>query len=330
MEHLIAIMFGLGSCTVFFELAYQSYLPALVKQDDLLEGNSKLMTSRSLADISGPGLADMLVHVLSAPFALMLSALSFAASAITLLRIRKVEPKPWPSEGGGGRREIVAGIRFTLGNRVLRAGALAAATYNFWWSGIQAVLVLYVVAQLGMRPDMFALTLTIGALGALLGSLLTAPISRRLGIGRVTVGSAALICMASLLLPLIDTAALGTVLLGLSFFLRGSGLTGWNVQIESLQQALVPNRLMGCMNGTYLLLSHGTGSAGALLGGLLGGAIGLRSTLAIGAVGVSLAWLWLLCSPLRTLSGLPQHASRAAEGTITARKGLPGGSLASR
>ena len=288
------------------------------------------MTSRAVADVGRPGLAGMLVQALSALFALLLNVLSFAASAVSLLLIHRSELQPRPHDRRNVRREIVEGMRYTLGDATLRAGALAAASYNFCFNTIQAVLVLYVVGRLGVSASVFGLTLTLGALGALLGSLFTAPVARRFGMGPSTVGCAAVSCIAQLLLPLIGDAAFGVVLLGLTCFLRGLGLTGWNVQIESLQQATVPSRMMGRMNGSYLLLSQGAGSVGALIGGLLGGAIGLRSTLAVGAVGVSLAWLWLLYSPLRMLHTLPQPQHEPSVLTSSRRRGLVASESASR
>ena len=119
-------------------------------------------------------------------------------------------------------------------------------------------------------------------------------------------------CLALLLVPVATGPATGALLLGLAFFLRGLGLTGWNVQIETLQQAIVPRDLLGRMNASYLLLSFGAGSVGALLGGRLGSGLGLRPTLLLGAAGISMAWLWLLASPLRRLRALPAPAEEIA------------------
>lgn len=317
MAALVAVAALVGGCGMLFDLAYQSYLPSLVEPDDLTEGNSKLWASRAVADVGGPGMAGLLVGLLTAPFALLLDALSFVASAASLARIRRPEPSPAPAPRAL-RREVGEGVRFTFRNPLLRAGALAAATYNFWFNVSQAVLVLYVVKQLGMSAGLFGLAFSVGALGALASAALSAPLARRYGVGPTIVGSAALSCTAQLLVPFIDDATAGAVLLSFALFLGGLGLTSWNVQIEVLQQTTVPNRLLGRMNATYLLLSLGAGSVGALLGGFLGGEIGLRPALALGAAGLSLAWLWLLFSPLRTLRELPAQTGPAEKQTVTA------------
>lgn len=317
MAALVAVAALVGGCGMLFDLAYQSYLPSLVEPDDLTEGNSKLWASRAVADVGGPGLAGLLVGLLTAPFALLLDALSFVASAASLARIRRPEPSPAPASRALWR-EVGEGVRFTFGNPLLRAGALAAATYNFWFNVSQAVLVLYVVKQLGMSAGLFGLAFSVGALGALASAALSAPLARRFGVGPTIVGCAALSCAVQVLVPFIGDATTGAVLLTLTLFLSGLGLTSWNVQIEVLQQTTVPNRLLGRMNATYLLLSLGAGSVGALLGGFLGGSIGLRLTLALGAAGLSLAWLWLLFSPLRTLRDLPAQTGLTEQQAVTA------------
>lgn len=316
MTVLVAVAALVGGCGMIFDLAYQSYLPSLIEQDDLTEGNSKLWGSRAVADVGGPGLAGLLVGLLTAPFALLLDALSFVGSAVSLALVRKPEPSPAPT-----RRalwlEVGEGLRVTFGNPVLRAGALAAATYNFWFNVSQAVFVLYVVKQLGMSAGLFGLTFSVGAVGALVSATLSAPLARRFGVGPTIVGCAALSCTAQLFIPFINDVETGAILLSLTLFLRGLGLTSWNVQIEVLQQTTVPDRLMGRMNATYLLLSLGAGSVGALLGGFLGEEVGLRPTLVAGAAGLSLAWLWLLFSPLRTLRGLPPKTDTTGEQAVT-------------
>jgi MFS family permease len=153
------------------------------------------------------------------------------------------------------------------------------------------------------------LCFSVGAIGAVLGSLLTVPLARRLGSGPATVVSAAVACCGLLLLVPLEGAGPVAPLLAAALFVRGLGLTGWNVQIRSLQQTLVPHRLLGRMNAAYLLLSYGAGAVGALAGGLAGGVVGLRTVLVVSAVGVSLAWFWLAASPLRTLR--PHRAARA-------------------
>jgi len=298
IELLLAIALALGVCAMLFELAYPSYLPTLVGPERLEASNARMGASRSLAELGGPGLAGVLVQAVTAPLALLVQAATFLASALGLAAIRRPEPPPPRRPRGHARREMAEGLRATFASPLLRAGAVSAAAYNLWWSAIEAVLVLYVVRALGMEAAVYALTFAIGAAGALLGSLASAAVARRLGVGRAIVGSAALSCTALLLLALVEAPGTGAVLLAAAFFLRGLGLTGWNIQIVSLKQTLVPPALLGRTTAAYLLLSFGAGAVGALLGGAAGGALGLRTTLVLAACGLALAWLPLALSPL--------------------------------
>jgi MFS family permease len=223
MEGLIAIALLAGTCSMLFELAYPSYLPSLVGREGLVAAHARLSASRSLSEVGGPGLAAALVQAVSAPFVLLLDAVSFLASALGLLSIRTPEPAPDRRGPCDVRREVVEGLRTTFGNRVLRAGACAAGTHNLCWGAIEAVLVLYVVRRLGMPAEVYALAFAVGAAGAVLGSLASAPLARRLGVGRAIVASAAVSCTALLLLALIDDAGTGAILLAAAFFLRGLG-----------------------------------------------------------------------------------------------------------
>jgi MFS-type transporter involved in bile tolerance (Atg22 family) len=292
---------------VFFELAYQAYLPRLVEHEQLTEGNSKLMATFSLAEIGGPGLASGLVHMLTAPFAIVIDAVSFAVSAVGFLLIRRAEPTPpTPMAGTTMRQEIREGFRETFRNRYLTAFAGEAATYNVFWSMINVVLVLYVVRELGRSAGTLGLLLSVGSVGALLGAVLTPRLSARFGVGPTIVATSVLGAVAPLLIPVAGGPTVGaTIVLGVAFFLRGAGVTGCNVQVASVRQTVTPDYVLGRTNAVYRLLTHGFVPLGALIGGFLGDRIGLQPTLLIGAIGVSLSWLWLFFSPARTLRELP-------------------------
>lgn len=308
MAQLYVISLLVGSLTVFFELAYQSYLPALVSKEELVEGNSRLQTSASVSSIGGPGIAGLLLEVLSAPFALLVDAVSFLVSAFMMLRIRKVEPEPQRiRERGSFRREIGEGISIVFKNKYLRVFALEAASYNFFWNLIEAVYILYAVRELGSTPLVIGLVFSLGSIGSLLGALIAARWANRFGIGWAITGSMAIGCVSTLLIPFAADGMLGPWLVGAAFFLGGLGVTVSVVHVVSLRQTVTPGHLLGRMNGSYRFITWGVIPIGALLGGLLGETLGLRAALAVGAVGMSLAWLWVLFSPvprLRRLSDL--------------------------
>jgi MFS family permease len=307
MEYLYVIVFFVGMLTVFFDLAYQSYLPALVNRRQLVEANSKLQASASAAEVGGPGLAGILVELFAAPLAILLDALSFLVSSIMLVLIHKPEPAPTAHQHQHGiLHEIGEGMRVTFGNPYLRAISGEAATYNMFSQVIETVFVLYATRELGIGPGLLGFIIAAGSIGALLGSLLAGYAAQRWGTGPVIIGAMLLACLAPILIPLAAGSFVIILLFPiLAYLLGGIGVAISNVHVVSLRQTITPDRLLGRMNASYRLVIFGTLPVGALLGGVLGDSIGLRATLAFGALGLLSAVLWVLFSPVPRLRQLP-------------------------
>ena len=267
LGHLFAIAFGLGIGKVLFEVAYQSYLP-LVRRDDLVQANSRLSASTSVAEIGGPGLGGLLVSAVTAPIAVAVDAVSFRVSAVALSRIRRPEPEPAPAEPGRRlRAEVAEGFRETFRNRYLLAFAGEAATYNVAWSAMNALLVLWAVRELGLSPATLGLLLSVGSVGALLGALLTERLARRIGVGRAMWTSAVVSNVGVLLIPAAGgPPALVLGVLGTAFFLQGLGITGTNVHTYAIRQAVTPVAMLGRSSAAYRVLTYGFVPLGALLG----------------------------------------------------------------
>ncbi|HUY99078.1 MAG TPA: MFS transporter [Thermomicrobiaceae bacterium] len=158
MAGLYPIAFLVGILTVCFDVAYQAFLPSLVGREQLVEGNARLEVSRSGALIAGPGLAGLLVGLVTAPFAIAADAASFLGSALFLLGIRT--PEPVPVDHGtsrGTRREIAEGLGIVLGNPLLRAIAGSTGTSNLFSSAISAIVILYATRNLGIGPGLLGL-----------------------------------------------------------------------------------------------------------------------------------------------------------------------------
>jgi MFS family permease len=284
IEQLYLVAFLVGILTVFFDVAYQAFLPALVPRARLVEGNSKLEASRSIAQIAGPGLGGGLVQLVTAPVTLVADALSFLGSALFLALIRAPETAPTSEARASVWREIGEGLRVVLGNRLLRAIAGCTGTWNLFSNVMFAVLVLYATRELGIEPAV-------------------------LGPGRTIVGAALFGSATSLLIPLAQgPAAVVVALLTVAHFLMGLSVV-YNITQVSLRQAIIPDRLQGRMNATMRFLVWGTLPMGSLIGGVLGETIGLRPTLVVGALGSLLASVWLLFSPLRHLRDHPVPAT---------------------
>ena len=307
MELLYVVGFFVGVLTVFFDTAYQSYLPSLVGRSELTAGNTRLEASRSAAEVGGPGLGGLLVQVATAPYALLVDAVSFLVSGLTLATIRTEEPEP-PKEDDHPRmvRAIKDGFAFTFSNRFLRPIAGEAATYNLFEQAIMTVFVIYAVRELEFSAGLLGLIISVGAAGALAGAMLAPYPERRFGLGRTIVGAMVVGCTIPLALPAISGEAKTTVpLFALVFFVWGLAIAVSNVHVVSLRQASTPDDLLGRMNASYRFFTYGAIPIGALLGGFLGEAIGLRETLVVGALGLLLSLLWVAASAVPRLRELP-------------------------
>jgi MFS family permease len=307
MEQIYAIALLTGVLTVFFDVAYQAYLPALVSRENLVEGNSKLEVSRSVAQIAGPGIAGVLVQLVTAPIAIALDALSYVASVISLLFIHTDEPAPARPENSKIWQELREGLSVVLDNPLLRSIAGCTGTSNLFGNAMQAVFVLYLTRELSLQPAAIGLIFAMSGPGALLGSLLAGEIARRAGLGRAIVGSMVLGGLANLLIPLArGPQPLVVAMLMVAAFFRGVADPVYNINQVSLRQAITPDHLQGRMNASMRFIVWGTIPIGALLGGALGQLFGLWPTIAAMTVADLLAPAWVLFSPVRELRTQPE------------------------
>jgi MFS family permease len=320
---LYVVGFVVGVLTVFFDVAYQSYLPSVVARDQLQEGNAKLEISRAGAAVVGPGLAGALIAVLQAPLAVVLDAVSFLGSALFLVLIRRPETAPEvhgqagrPSAGMRG--EMAAGLRYVLGHAYLKNIAACTATANLFGNVATSVLLVFAVRELGMTAEAIGVAFSIGATGALLGALSANRISRWLGVGPTIIAFTGVGGLALLPLALVPSGTSTPVLVALaalSGFVGGVSMVVYNVAQVSLRQAITPARMQGRMNATMRWFVWGTIPIGGLLGGVVGTVLGVREAMVIGAIGEVASILPVLFSPVRRIREMP---APAAEGELAA------------
>jgi MFS family permease len=311
-ELLLAVAFGVGVLTVVFDIGYLAHVPSLVEPDRLAAANARIVASSSAAQVAGPGVGGALVSLLTAPVALVADAISYLVSAVAIATITRQEPEPSPPSRQDLRREVLDGLRLTFGNRILRAFAAEAASYNALEQVILAVLILFAVRDLGLTPTVLGLTMSFGAVGSLAGSVVAGRVADRVGIGLTIVASELLACAAPLLLPF----ASGPLIIGASMFLGGFGVAISNVHVVTVRQSVTPDDLLARMNASYRTLAFGAIPVGALIGGTLGELIGLRSTLLVGALAMLAAPLWVIRSPvmrIRALSDAGAYGAAALE-----------------
>ena len=303
IEYLYLVAALASVLTVFFNVAADSYLPALIPRGQLVEGNSKLAASESLAQIAGPGVGGVLVQLITAPLAILVDAGSFLASAVCLRFIRTDEPSP-PAGDQAQRiwHEIGEGLRLLTREPVLRAFAGCSGTLNGFGGIGDALFNLYALRHLAMSPALLGTIYALGSVAWLFGALLVNRVTLRLGLGPTMLLGALLIGVANLLVPLAGVL-LGAALplLVCRSLLLGIANPLYNVTSTSMQQALTPPRLLGRVNASMEFIGVGTLPLGALVGGILAEALGVWNALLIGSLGGLLAVLWLLLSPVRSL-----------------------------
>jgi MFS family permease len=319
---LYIVGFVNGCATVFFDVAYQSYLPSLVDRDQIVDGNSKLEVSRSAAQITGPGVAGVLIGLFTAPFAIVLDSLSFIASALFMFAIRRHEEAPEPRLNEQGERpsmrsEITEGLRYVGRHPLLRSIAATTGTANFFNNILFSILILYLVRELSVTPELIGLAFSVGAVGFLLGALLATRVARRFGVGPTIVG-AAMTSGPTQLLVAIAPPDLAVPFVAASVFLGGLGGVIYNINQVSLRQAITPERMQGRMNATMRFIVWGTIPIGSILGGALGGLIGLHETIWVGAIGGIFVFLPVLFSPVRRLKTIPEAEPEDAAGGAAA------------
>lgn len=306
----MAFLAGVGA--IFFVVAYQAYLPAIVPREHLVDGNSKLRLSEATAQIAGPSIGGALVQLLSAPLALAAGAFASLGSAITLALIRAPEPAPGPAGGRAGvRREIGEGVRFVLGHPLVRPVLAGTTTSALFYHMIVGVYILYLTRDLGVSAGLLGAIVATGGPLAILGAAVTGRLVRRWGMGPTLIGALVLSGAANLLLPLAAGPLAAMVPLLVAWRVLDSlAAAVYNVVSFTIVQAAPPPGLQGRVQATMRVGTWGAMAVGSLLGGALGQVIGLRPALAIAAAGMLLAPLWLVRSPVRGLGEGPESAGR--------------------
>ena len=305
MPQLYLVAAAAGVLTVFFDVAYQSYLPFLVQPGELVEANTKLMFSSTGSEIVGPGAAGILVQWITAPLAIMVDAASFLFSAFTLFLIREpgsAAPQIAASEPRQIWRDSLAGLHFVWGDPILRALGLRAMVAYLSGGFIMPLFTLYAIQSLHLAPAALGLTIAIGGASGMLGAMLSSRIVGRFGLGPAFIGAAVCQGVSMCLIP----GAHGSPAVAIAF-LAGAQLLGdsatavYIINENSLRQRVTPPEMLGRVNAAMQLATRGMLPLGALTSGFLAEAIGVRTVLAIGAAGFLLSIACLLFSPIRTL-----------------------------
>jgi len=313
LPQLIVVSLAVGVCTVFFDVAYQSYLPSLVGRGQLLEGNSKLQASLQVAEASGPAIGGYAAQFLGAANGVLATGLGYLSSAFFLARIKTAEPAPERHADPHLRREIAEGLRFVFGNATLRRIVACTGTSNFFHGVQSAVTILFLLNVARLGEGTAGLLLSAGGIGGVIGAALAHRIGLLVGQARMIWLIPLLTWPFALLLPFTSNGW-GLVLPMAGQAVTVFGIVVYNIGQVSYRQAICPDHLLGRMNASIRWVVWGTTPLGALLGGGLGSWIGIVPTLWVSLVGAVGGMAWVLLSPLRTMRDLPAVSSVEAHG----------------
>ena len=307
LYQLYAVAAVNGVFTVFFEIAYQSYLPVLIDREDLVEENSKLQTSASGAQVVGPALAGFIYQLVGGAITITVDAIGYLISALSLISIRKPEAKPESNSPTGHPdflEEMKEGIQIVFDNPTLWRITACTATSNFGSAIVGAVFVIFLLNILSFSPVLIGLLGTVGAVGFLLGTVVTPIVTKRLGLG-MAIAIPAGITVINMAAPL---AIYGHAFLivGTIGLITGIMLPIYNINQVSLRQTIVPDRIQGRMNATVRTINWGTMPVGAIIGGTLGITVGVIGTILIGGALQGAAVLWIVSKHVIHLKEMPK------------------------
>jgi len=305
IQQLYVVAFLVGTLSLLFQVSHASLFVSIVPRESYVAANSLLAGSRAFSFVAGPSLGGILVQLLKAPFALVVDAVSYLFSAFYLGSISPEEPPTEEAERG----QVVAGARYVMRTPAIRSALLATATINLFNFIFWALFILYAVRSLHVRAGTLGLVLGAGAVGGLIGSLITTRLGRTMGIGPTFLLGCIVFPTPLLLVPLAGgPKPLVLAMLFLAEFGSGLGVMILDISAASIFAALVPHRLRSRVSGAYTLVNYGVRPVGSLIGGFLGSTIGLRPTLWIATAGAIAGFIWLLPSPIPKMRELPEPA----------------------
>jgi MFS family permease len=324
MWHLLVLQFAIGVFTVFFDVAYQSYLPALVAREHLIDGNSKLQLTASIAQVGGPNLSGVLIAAITAPYAIVADAASFVVSSVFMISMRHREeppkyddsnprPKMWP--------QVKEGLDWVVKHPWLRAIAACTGTSNFFSSTAFAILLLYMVRVLHLSAYAVAAVFAVTSVGSIVASLCTGRLNKWLGVGPTIVWSIVVSSVAALGYPLAPKSFPLPLLMvaGVGF---GFGAVAYNITQVSLRQAITPERLQGRMNAAMRWIVWGTIPLGTLFGGGLATWFSLRTAIWVGSLGQMVAFVPVLFGSLKHVREMPEPVAEPTQAQAELQGGL--------
>jgi Na+/melibiose symporter-like transporter len=292
----------MGAFNVIFDVADHAFLPSLLKPDELIDGNSKLGATESLAEVGGPTLYGVIFNVLAPPIGVGVTALTYLFSAVMLGRIRPLarpaaateyeeDPPSWT--------DVAAGFRLVLAQPLVRPLLLAEMMRTFFGTFFSALYLYFAFHVLHLTALMLGLTVACGGVGALFGTLLAPRLARSIGVGPTILFVGAAGAATQFLAPFAHGAPLAAMGFMCAAQLFGDGLqTAADINAVTLRQTVIPPEQLGRAGGAFASATGFLGIAGALTGGWFGAVFGARDVLYVAAGGITAATVFIAASPL--------------------------------
>lgn len=311
MAHLWIVALLSSVCTVLYETAHQSFLPAVVPGGQLLDANGKLATTYSVSRIAGYSAGGLVASALGVARTAGIDALAYLVNAVSLLFIRRSEEPPVAARRPDFRRELAAGLSFVFRHPIMPRLVAASASLNLFSQMIFALAVLYLVRDLHLSEQTVGAVMALTTLGGIAGGLLSARLARLVGTARIIWIAPLGLGWTVLLVPAAQPGW-GPVAYTVGMAGMGALFAIYNAAAVSYRQGACPPELLGRMTASVRWVIFGVMPVGALAGGLLGSWLGVRPTLWIAAAGVWASGLWLYFSPLRLERDLPDGTPEGA------------------
>ena len=311
----MAVMYGvgflLGTAFVVVGTASQVFLTQLAGRDRLIEANSLFVASDSVARLTGPGLAGLMIQWLSAPFAIVVDCIGFVVSFVFLTRIRVVEAAP-ATRPIAAWREIREGLVLVLGHPILRPLTLASTAWFVLFQGFLALELIFASRDLDLSAGQIGAAHMFGGSGALVSAIAARHATRRFGMGAPILFGIFCSGVAWMLLAAVPRSDHAFLLMGASLFFFDFGVMLYWINYASLRQAVTPDAMLGRMTATMRFFTVAAAPQGAWCAGLAGERFGLRATLfAVGAGVVAMSSALYALSNLRHVPDLSLSADLA-------------------
>lgn len=314
MVQLYVVTAAAGVLTVFFEVSYQAYLPALVGHELIGAGNQRLQTSRSIAEVAGAAIGGLLMQALGSALAILVDAGSFLVSVFGLVAIKHREPRPerTSEERAAVGADAREGINLLLHDTRLRGLMLSTTFVNLGAATANALLLVYAYTQVKLSPGEVGAAYAVGTCGMIAGAVFANKVAKRLTLGPTLITAAVVCGVSYVLLPLLGgTNALVALILCQVVF--GVADSVYGIHVMTLVQSITPPRLMGRVGGTALSVVWGSGTFGSMLGGIVGSLVGVVPGIIVGACIVAGSALFLVLSPVRAMRWYPEQEKEPAE-----------------